>query len=79
MADLEGLLKKAKACLEISGDNKALCETEELIAFLEAGARPLKLNTEQIGGSYVHEVLYSGVTFVYVTAKPLQELNRYLS
>jgi len=74
MVDLEKLLKKAKAHLEISGDNKALCETEELRALLEAGAQPMVLNHQQAGGYYIHEVMYKEVRFVNATRKPIQEL-----
>jgi len=58
-------------------DNKAWCNTHEILTLLEYGALPIKLNSKVLDGSYTHEVEYKGHIFQSVTREFILEFERY--
>jgi len=78
MVDIEKLVSEAREYVKEMGDDKAWCETNEMVALLKVGAIPIEINQEQAGGeTYSHTVSYEGIAFTNTTTEPVQELKKY--
>ena len=73
---LEKLLVLAKFHTEAHNDDKTICNLMDMLALLENGARLLKSNVEQVGGSYVTEAMYKGYRFITVHHEPIKTKTR---
>ena len=71
------LLEKARLQQMITGPDKKYCEMVELIILLDAGALPLRLNSEMVSGKYLHEVRFYGQIFTTATADRVWRLDSY--
>lgn len=69
---IEDLLKEAKKLKSALNSDKIFCGHLSMFALIEEGADVIKKNIEQIGGSYVTEVVYRGYIFQTVSERPLR-------
>ena len=75
--NIEKLVSEARAKLGKNKDASIWCMTNEIRAFLKAGATPISINEELIRGTYLHKVSYEGITFTNVTESPVRKLKKY--
>jgi len=77
MVDIEKLVSEARAKLGKNKDASIWCMTDEIRAFLKAGATPISINERRIMGIYLNKVSYEGITFINITDAPVRKLKRY--
>lgn len=66
---LEALLVSAEERFLYTGDEKTYTSLENIFLLLRSGARPEGLNRDQVGGMYLHEVLWEDAYLFVTTTK----------
>lgn len=79
MNNLEKLLEIAKVHEELHNDDKTVCNLRDMLALIEDGARLLRSNIKQIGGSYITEVMYKGYQFITIHHAPIETKIRIIN
>ena len=70
--NIEDLLKLAERLTKAFNSDKIYCGYFGIFELIQEGANIIKNNVQQVGGTYVTEVVYRGYIFQTVSDNPLR-------
>ena len=58
-------------------DDKQLCYPDDILMLIDAGAEVVRVNAKQVGGTYRHDVVFDGHSFVAGSSRKVPNLRPY--